>query len=55
MSVLNIFPRPLSDLPDKSCPEGSAACLITSQGSYNMGSPTQQLELVSSDRYPPDE
>ncbi|XP_070781683.1 cation-independent mannose-6-phosphate receptor [Enoplosus armatus] len=38
------------DRPDKSCPEGSAACLITSNGSYNMGSPTQQLELVSSDR-----
>ncbi|XP_035535041.1 cation-independent mannose-6-phosphate receptor isoform X1 [Morone saxatilis] len=36
--------------PDKSCPEDSAACLVTSQGSYNMGSPTSQLELVSSDR-----
>ncbi|XP_041831231.1 cation-independent mannose-6-phosphate receptor [Melanotaenia boesemani] len=36
--------------PDKSCPEGSAACLVTSQNSFNMGSPTGQLELVSSDR-----
>uniref|UniRef100_A0A3Q3MKC2 Insulin-like growth factor 2 receptor n=1 Tax=Mastacembelus armatus TaxID=205130 RepID=A0A3Q3MKC2_9TELE len=35
----------------KSCPQGSAACLITSQGSYNMGSPTEGLELLSSDRY----
>ncbi|KAM4522347.1 cation-independent mannose-6-phosphate receptor isoform 2-T2 [Odontesthes bonariensis] len=35
--------------PDKSCPEGSAACLITSQGFFNMGSPADQLELVSSD------
>ncbi|XP_072218868.1 cation-independent mannose-6-phosphate receptor isoform X2 [Leuresthes tenuis] len=35
--------------PDKSCPEGSAACLITSQGFFSMGSPTDQLELVSSD------
>uniref|UniRef100_A0A4W6DDK0 Insulin-like growth factor 2 receptor n=1 Tax=Lates calcarifer TaxID=8187 RepID=A0A4W6DDK0_LATCA len=36
--------------PDKSCPEGSAACLVTSQGSFNMGSPTGPLELVDSDR-----
>ncbi|XP_034555992.1 cation-independent mannose-6-phosphate receptor [Notolabrus celidotus] len=36
--------------PDKSCPEGSAACLVTSQGSYNMGSLTKQLELLSNDR-----
>ncbi|XP_049445309.1 cation-independent mannose-6-phosphate receptor isoform X1 [Epinephelus fuscoguttatus] len=36
--------------PDKSCPEESAACLVTSQGSYNMGSPTGQLELLSNDR-----
>uniref|UniRef100_A0A8C2ZCN4 Insulin-like growth factor 2 receptor n=1 Tax=Cyclopterus lumpus TaxID=8103 RepID=A0A8C2ZCN4_CYCLU len=36
--------------PDKSCPEGSAACLVTTQGSYNMGSPTTQLELLSNDR-----
>uniref|UniRef100_A0A667ZHY3 Insulin-like growth factor 2 receptor n=1 Tax=Myripristis murdjan TaxID=586833 RepID=A0A667ZHY3_9TELE len=36
--------------PVGSCPQGSAACLNTSHGSYNMGSPTQQLELVSSDR-----
>uniref|UniRef100_A0A3Q4BKI1 Uncharacterized protein n=1 Tax=Mola mola TaxID=94237 RepID=A0A3Q4BKI1_MOLML len=38
------------NLPGKSCPEGSAACLVTSHGSYNMGSPTKQLELLSSDR-----
>ncbi|XP_077950092.1 cation-independent mannose-6-phosphate receptor isoform X1 [Gasterosteus aculeatus] len=36
--------------PDKSCPAGSAACLVTSHGSYNMGSPTTQLELSSNDR-----
>ncbi|XP_056283695.1 cation-independent mannose-6-phosphate receptor [Pseudoliparis swirei] len=36
--------------PDKSCPEGSAACLVTAHGSYNMGSPTTQLELLSNDR-----
>ncbi|XP_035801950.2 cation-independent mannose-6-phosphate receptor isoform X2 [Amphiprion ocellaris] len=35
--------------PEKSCPEGSAACLITSQGSFSMGSPTSPLELVSDD------
>lgn len=40
-----------SDLPDKSCPEGSAACLVSSQGSFNMGFPTKQLELLSNDRY----
>ncbi|XP_076612208.1 cation-independent mannose-6-phosphate receptor [Chaetodon auriga] len=38
------------NLPGKSCAEGSAACLVTSQGSFNMGSPSKQLELVSSDR-----
>uniref|UniRef100_A0A3Q1JC88 Uncharacterized protein n=1 Tax=Anabas testudineus TaxID=64144 RepID=A0A3Q1JC88_ANATE len=32
------------------CPEGSAACLITDHDSYSMGSPSKQLELVSSDR-----
>uniref|UniRef100_A0A3B4B5Q6 MRH domain-containing protein n=1 Tax=Periophthalmus magnuspinnatus TaxID=409849 RepID=A0A3B4B5Q6_9GOBI len=36
-------------LPDKSCPQGSAACLITSQGAFDMGSPTTQLELLSND------
>ncbi|XP_074540826.1 cation-independent mannose-6-phosphate receptor [Halichoeres trimaculatus] len=36
--------------PDKFCPEGSAACLVTSHGSYNMGSPTKGLELLSNDR-----
>ncbi|XP_030577044.1 cation-independent mannose-6-phosphate receptor isoform X2 [Archocentrus centrarchus] len=36
--------------PDKGCPEGSAACLVTSNGSHSMGFPAQQLELVSSDR-----
>ncbi|KAM9355931.1 cation-independent mannose-6-phosphate receptor [Pholidichthys leucotaenia] len=35
---------------DKSCPEGSAACLIRGDVSYNMGSPTKQLELVAKDR-----
>ncbi|AWP20381.1 putative cation-independent mannose-6-phosphate receptor [Scophthalmus maximus] len=35
--------------PDKSCPDGSAACLVTSDGTYNMGSPTKPLELVDSD------
>ncbi|KAG7219114.1 hypothetical protein INR49_019322 [Caranx melampygus] len=35
--------------PEKSCPEGSAACLVTSEGSFNMGSPTSALELVDSD------
>uniref|UniRef100_H3CWI6 Insulin-like growth factor 2 receptor n=1 Tax=Tetraodon nigroviridis TaxID=99883 RepID=H3CWI6_TETNG len=39
------------NLPEKSCPEGSAACLVTSQGSFNMGSPTKPLELLSNDRY----
>uniref|UniRef100_A0A3Q2ZJ59 Insulin-like growth factor 2 receptor n=1 Tax=Kryptolebias marmoratus TaxID=37003 RepID=A0A3Q2ZJ59_KRYMA len=34
----------------KSCPDGSAACLVTKQGSFSMGSPTRQLELVSSER-----
>ncbi|KAK7907744.1 hypothetical protein WMY93_016356 [Mugilogobius chulae] len=38
------------DLPDKSCPQGSAACLITSQGAFGMGSPTTPLELLSNDR-----
>lgn len=40
-----------SDDPDKSCPVGSAACLVNSHGSYSMGSPTSPLELVGSDRY----
>ncbi|KAM9704645.1 cation-independent mannose-6-phosphate receptor [Menidia menidia] len=35
--------------PDRSCPEDSAACLVTGQGSFSMGSPTEGLELVSSD------
>ncbi|KAM4529814.1 cation-independent mannose-6-phosphate receptor [Fundulus diaphanus] len=33
----------------KSCPEGSAACLITKQGTFSMGAPTRPLEAVSSD------
>lgn len=37
------------NLPDKSCTEGSAACLITHDNSYNMGFPTQQLELMTDD------
>ncbi|XP_034018710.1 cation-independent mannose-6-phosphate receptor isoform X2 [Thalassophryne amazonica] len=36
--------------PDKSCPQGSAACLVTHQGSYSMGSPAGQLQLLSNDR-----
>ncbi|XP_024912478.1 cation-independent mannose-6-phosphate receptor isoform X2 [Cynoglossus semilaevis] len=40
--------RSLDD-PDKSCPVGSAACLVNSHGSYSMGSPTSPLELVGSD------
>lgn len=40
-----------SDLPGKSCPEGSAACLVNSHGSFDMGFPTKQLELLSNDRY----
>lgn len=39
-----------SDLPGKSCPEGSAACVVKSQGSFDMGFPTKPLELVSNDR-----
>lgn len=40
-----------SDMPGKSCPEGSAACLVTNQGSFNMGFPKKRLELLSNDRY----
>ncbi|XP_067429257.1 cation-independent mannose-6-phosphate receptor [Thunnus thynnus] len=36
--------------PDKPCEAGAAACLVTSSGSYNMGSPNKSLELLSSDR-----
>ncbi|XP_076026629.1 cation-independent mannose-6-phosphate receptor [Genypterus blacodes] len=36
--------------PGDSCPVGSAACLVTGSASYSMGSPTKQLELLSSDR-----
>ncbi|XP_060907562.1 cation-independent mannose-6-phosphate receptor [Labrus mixtus] len=32
------------------CPEGSAACLVTTDASYNMGSPTGPLQLLSNDR-----
>lgn len=37
-------------MPDKNCPAGSAACLVTSQDFFNMGSPSSPLELLSSDR-----
>uniref|UniRef100_A0A665V9G9 Insulin-like growth factor 2 receptor n=1 Tax=Echeneis naucrates TaxID=173247 RepID=A0A665V9G9_ECHNA len=37
------------DQTGKTCPEGSAACLVTKDGSYNMGSPTGPLELVDRD------
>lgn len=49
--ITSLLPHLLSDMPDKACPEGSAACLVTSQHHYNMGSPSGQLELLSSDRY----
>uniref|UniRef100_A0A3Q2EC35 Insulin-like growth factor 2 receptor n=1 Tax=Cyprinodon variegatus TaxID=28743 RepID=A0A3Q2EC35_CYPVA len=32
-----------------SCPEDSAACLITKDGSFSMGAPSRPLEAVSSD------
>ncbi|XP_049613817.1 cation-independent mannose-6-phosphate receptor isoform X2 [Syngnathus scovelli] len=32
------------------CPEGSAACLVTKNVAYNMGSPAKPLELLSNDR-----
>uniref|UniRef100_A0A8C2IVC6 Insulin-like growth factor 2 receptor n=1 Tax=Cyprinus carpio TaxID=7962 RepID=A0A8C2IVC6_CYPCA len=32
------------------CPEGSAACLTTGDGSFNMGQPGHQLELLSNDK-----
>ncbi|XP_061560975.1 cation-independent mannose-6-phosphate receptor isoform X1 [Phycodurus eques] len=32
------------------CPEGSAACLVTKNVGYNMGSPAKPLELLSNDR-----
>nr|QPB70590.1 insulin-like growth factor 2 receptor [Pampus argenteus] len=35
---------------EKPCEEGAAACLVTSDGSFNMGSPSGPLELLSSDR-----
>lgn len=38
------------DIPDKSCPQGTAACLVTGHGSFDMGSPTGPLELLSNDR-----
>lgn len=51
-----ILPLPPSDRPDSpDCPAGSAACVVTTHGSFNMGSPTKQLELLSSDRYLHDE
>ncbi|XP_028809164.1 cation-independent mannose-6-phosphate receptor isoform X2 [Denticeps clupeoides] len=36
--------------PQSACPEGSAACLTTSKGSFNMGFPSSPPELVSRDR-----
>ncbi|XP_061785459.1 cation-independent mannose-6-phosphate receptor [Nerophis lumbriciformis] len=32
------------------CPEGSAACLVTKDVAYDMGSPTKPLQLLSNDR-----
>ncbi|XP_054910202.1 cation-independent mannose-6-phosphate receptor [Poeciliopsis prolifica] len=37
------------NMADKPCAEGSAACLITGQGSFSMGVPSRPLEAVSSD------
>ncbi|XP_071019066.1 cation-independent mannose-6-phosphate receptor-like [Oncorhynchus clarkii lewisi] len=36
--------------PESPCPAGSAACLTTSNGSFSMGLPTTQLELIFKDR-----
>ncbi|KAL0967415.1 hypothetical protein UPYG_G00251950 [Umbra pygmaea] len=36
--------------PQSPCPLSSAACLTTANGSYSMGVPKAQLQLVSSDR-----
>uniref|UniRef100_A0A6Q2XKG2 Insulin-like growth factor 2 receptor n=1 Tax=Esox lucius TaxID=8010 RepID=A0A6Q2XKG2_ESOLU len=36
--------------PESPCPADSAACLTRANGSYSMGFPKTQLELVSSDR-----
>uniref|UniRef100_A0A672PLU1 Cation-independent mannose-6-phosphate receptor-like n=1 Tax=Sinocyclocheilus grahami TaxID=75366 RepID=A0A672PLU1_SINGR len=33
------------------CPEGSAACLTSGDGSFDMGQPVHQLELLSNDKY----
>lgn len=49
-SFLNVL-LSASDLPGKSCPKGSAACLVSSQGAFDMGSPSTPLELLSNDRY----
>lgn len=38
------------DRDESSCPQGSAACLKTSSGSFDMGHPAQQLELISNDK-----
>ncbi|KAJ8396205.1 hypothetical protein AAFF_G00020720 [Aldrovandia affinis] len=35
---------------ETKCPEGSAACLVTSKGVFNMGRPTKQLQPLSADR-----
>uniref|UniRef100_A0A8C6L0H5 Insulin-like growth factor 2 receptor n=6 Tax=Nothobranchius TaxID=28779 RepID=A0A8C6L0H5_NOTFU len=50
INICRSLSKPQSeDSPVKSCPDGSAACLVTKQGSFSMGSPTGPLELVSSD------
>ncbi|XP_054616857.1 cation-independent mannose-6-phosphate receptor [Dunckerocampus dactyliophorus] len=36
--------------PEARCPGGSAACLVTKNVAYDMGSPTQPLQLLSNDR-----
>lgn len=46
-SVQFLYP----DRDESPCPQGSAACLTSSSGSFDMGQPVQQLELISNDKY----
>ncbi|XP_050994418.1 LOW QUALITY PROTEIN: cation-independent mannose-6-phosphate receptor [Labeo rohita] len=36
--------------PGSPCPEGSAACFTSGEGSFNMGQPVNQLKLLSNDK-----
>ncbi|CAN9507985.1 unnamed protein product [Ophioblennius macclurei] len=36
--------------PEKPCPEGAAACLVTAKGAFSMGTPSTPLQLLSGDR-----